>query len=190
MRGGQIPYCRPKSSLQGLLLGLLCWSWVELGVSGDTSERKPQTPPRCARYGPSGTQTRAGLCRYCLPKAMSTKLTSSTSLPHRPAQRPSEEVTTGTELQLKHADISQAAPVHKGQRHPGQLTQGAGGQGGLYFTPLSCLARGGTPLSPAPTGADTHISRCPDLLHSCPGMRTWWQPHEPHALLRGSVPPS
>lgn len=64
------------------------------------------------------------------------KLTSSTSLPHRPAQRPSEEVTTGTELQLKHADISQAAPVHKGQRHPGQLTQGAGVREGctsLFF---------------------------------------------------------
>lgn len=150
-RAGQVPSRCPKLSLQGLLLGLLCRSGVELG--GLRLRKGDETPnPGLLDTGHSTTQTKAGLSPHCALKPTCRKLASGASLLHRPTQMLSEGLTTGPKFLLKHIDPSQAALLHKGRCLPGQLTQAAVRGGSLLHSSSFFPSKGrGPSLSPTQT---------------------------------------
>lgn len=151
-----MPQVKPTGSPPGTALLVRC------GAGGLRLCKGDGTPnPGLLDSGHSATQTKAGLSLPCALKTTCRKLASGASLSHRPTQRPSAELTTGPKFQLKHTDHSQAAPLHKGQCRPGQLTWAAVRGWACTWFFLFPSWQGAGPFPQPSTDMDT--SRCPAL---------------------------
>lgn len=170
-----MPQVRPTRSPPGTALLVRCEVGGTQGLKGDkTSNPKPGL----LDTRPSDTQTRAGLPLHRVPKAMQ----EADLQPFAATQActgASDKRTMGPEFQLKHAHHSQAGLSVKASAR-GRL-------GGSFTSPLSYLQREARPSAQHRPGRSPHL-QCPDPLHSCSGVRTCRQPHEPPALLRGCAP--